>query len=124
MSIDLRSGLVLEVEQPVPPIVNVTQPGPADAVVVPVAGPRGEQGPTGPDGPMGPSGGAYRHTQSSPVLLVQVVHNLTFDPGGVVCVETDGTVIEYAGITHPLPGVTEITFGVLHGHHLLELRTR
>lgn len=111
MSIDLRSGLVLEVEQPVPPIVNVTQPGPADTVVVPVAGPRGEQGPMGPPGSAEVSG-AHAHSQASPAQLVQILHpDLEFRPAGVICMESDGTVVEYESITWPGPGITEITFG-------------
>lgn len=51
-------------------------------------------------------------TQSTPTVLVQVLHGFSFKPAGVVCLEPDGTEIEYQTITHPLPGVTELGFGV------------
>jgi hypothetical protein len=54
----------------------------------------------------------FQHTQSQPVALVQVIHGFSFKPAGVVCLEPDGTEIEYSTITHPLPGVTELLFGV------------
>lgn len=101
MSIDLRNGVVLK----------VIPPGPAETVVVPVAGPRGDQGPMGPPGSADVQG-AYAHTQSAPVLLVQVQHGLDFRPAGVVCVESDGALIEPESITWPAAGITEITFGV------------
>lgn len=99
MPIDLGSGVTVQVEPPTTPT----------SVVVPIAGP---QGPSGPPGPPGDSAGAYLHTQSSPALLVQVQHGLSFKPAGVVCLENDGAVIEYAAITHPAAGITELTFGV------------
>lgn len=71
--------------------------------VVPVAGPRGQVGGTGAM--------AYVYTSVSPSLLHQVQHGLSFKPS-VTCFESDGTQIEPASITHPSPGITEVTFGV------------
>lgn len=54
---------------------------------------------------------AYRHTQSSPAALVQIVHGLSFAPAGVLCTDTLGQLTEPDRITHPLLGVVEVLFG-------------
>lgn len=54
----------------------------------------------------------YRHEWSAPSLLVQVPHGLPFAPGGVLVRESSGALVDPADVTHPLPGITEITFGV------------
>lgn len=53
-------------------------------------GPQGEVGPEGPEGPQGLSGGAYRHIQAVPSAVWTITHNLGFNPGGVVAVDTSG----------------------------------
>lgn len=53
----------------------------------------------------------YRHTQSAPASLVQIVHNLPFRPAGVQCTDLLDQPTEFDRITHPAPGTTEITFG-------------
>jgi len=76
----------------------------------------GVQGPPGPQGPAGPAGDeaglGYVHTQSSPALLVQIQHGFLFKPAGVVAVENDGYSTEWATLSHPATGITELTFGV------------
>lgn len=84
-------------------IVAVSAPGPQ--------GPRGIQGIQGPPGD--PDALGYTYTTSSPAYLHQVQHGLPFKPAGVTCLDTDGAQVEYSDITHPAPGVTEVTFGVL-----------
>ena len=56
--------------------------------------------------------GGFRHTQSTPALVVQIVHGLGFRPAGVRCTDTLTQITEPAQITDPLPGsTTEVTFG-------------
>lgn len=54
---------------------------------------------------------AYTQSVPQPTTFVQVQHGLPFPPAGVQCLETGGDEVEYASLTHPLPGVTEIGFG-------------
>lgn len=89
-----------------PSIVTVVRdPGVVTVAAVGVQGERGEQGPVGGTGLM-----AEEYTSSAPALLHQFNHGLTFKPN-VTCWEA-GDLIEPATITHPAPGVTEVTFGV------------
>lgn len=53
----------------------------------------------------------YRHVQSSPVALVQIVHGLPFRPAGALCVDLLDRLTEPDRITNPLPGITEVLFG-------------
>lgn len=76
----------------------------------------GRQGPPGPRGPQGPPGDSstslgYRHVQSVPAALVQVVHGLSFDPGGWTCVDTSNDIAHPERVTYPLSGVMEFLFG-------------
>lgn len=76
--------------------------------VIPVAGPKGDKGDTGDSSEVL----SYRHTQSEPATLVQVVHGLPYRPAGIICTETDGYQLDYHTVSHPVDGVTEVTFGV------------
>jgi len=83
--------------------------------VVPVAGPEGPRGPAGPSGAETGLAGGYVHTQSSAVGTgqpVQVVHNLSYRPAGIVCKELDGNGIEYDSVTWPTASILEVFFGV------------
>jgi hypothetical protein len=95
-----------------PASLTVTLPGPIGPVAVPVKGP---VGPIGPQGVPGDPGAALAYSQAvtNPTTLVQLNHGLTFKPAGVVCLDTGvpAVVVEYASISYPLPGVTEVTFG-------------
>lgn len=75
----------------------------------------GPQGATGPQGPRGPAGDpdvlGYTYTQPTPALLHQIHHGFLWKPAGIVCQESDGTDVEYASLSHPLTGTTEISFG-------------
>ena len=95
-----------------PPLIAIrTTPPDSTVHVVPVAGP---QGATGPPGDSSTSLG-YVHTQSSPVGAgqpVQVAHNLSFRPAGIVCKELDGRGIEYDAVAWVSTGILEVFFGV------------
>lgn len=54
----------------------------------------------------------YRHEWSTPSLLVQVQHGLPFAPAGVLIRDEQGALVDPGDVTHPLPGITEIRFGV------------
>lgn len=54
----------------------------------------------------------YRHDWSAPSLLVQVPHGLPYAPAGVLIRDSLGAIVDPGDVTHPLPGITEITFGV------------
>lgn len=75
-----------------------------------VYGPDGQWRPAVP-GAVGLPVLGHRHTQTTPVTLVQITHGLTFDPAGVTAVDTQDAVTEHDTISHPLPGVTELTYG-------------
>ncbi|GAA3230740.1 hypothetical protein GCM10017691_23970 [Pseudonocardia petroleophila] len=91
-------------------------------VLVVEAGPQvildqGRLGPPGPAGPPGPPGDseatlAFVHPQVVPVLTVQILHGLVFQPAGVICIDSQGDVVEFGTITYPQVGVVELTFGV------------
>lgn len=55
--------------------------------------------------------GAFTKTVDAPTTLVQVVHGLTFPPAGVLCIDTQGQIVEPATVSNPASGVTEVTFG-------------
>jgi hypothetical protein len=43
---------------------------------------------------------------------MQIIHDLTYKPAGIICKETDGTIIEPAQIEWPAANIVEITHGV------------
>lgn len=99
MPIDLGSGVTVQVEPPTTPT----------SVVVPIAGPQGPQGPPGDSSEVL----GFQHTQSSPVMLVQIIHNLPYKPAGIVCIATgDAAPLIGWSVAHPAAGITEVTFGV------------
>ncbi|GAA4992624.1 hypothetical protein WHI96_07960 [Pseudonocardia tropica] len=49
---------------------------------------------------------------SAPTSLVQITHDTSWTPAGVLCIDTLDQITEPASITHPQPGVTEVAFGV------------
>lgn len=61
-------------------------------------------------GVSGDGQGGYTHIQSSPVNLMQITHNLPWNPGGIVLVDQDEAIQDFASVSHPFPGVTEIGF--------------
>lgn len=76
MSLDLGAGLVIHIDQPVAPVVQLTPPDPSDTLVVPIGG---------PPGPIGPVGGAgYSHTQATPAASWPVTHGLGRYPQATV----------------------------------------
>ena len=42
---------------------------------------------------------------------MQVLHDLSWSPAGVLCRDTLGQLTEPDDVTYPLPGVTEVRFG-------------
>ena len=107
-----------------PPQVPVLVMGPpiagSDVIVLPVAGRQGMEGPQGAVGPIGPKGPpgddstarSFQQVVSSPSMDLQIIHGLSYKPSGIICTESDGFNMEYDVVTHPMPGVTELTFGV------------
>lgn len=133
MSTEL-GGPPVVLDPPAPPPLLLAAPQQATAVVVPtgpspgrgvasaVVDDNGHLQLTYTDGTTadagfvgGASGGggnvAFAHTVSAPASLVQLLHDLPFAPAGVLCVDTQGQIVEPAAKTDPAPGVTELTFG-------------
>lgn len=79
----------------------------ADVVVVPVTGP------TGPRGPAGDSSEVlgYVYTTSSPAMVHQIHHGLPYKPGGITCLDADGSPLVFFTVTYPAAGITEVAFG-------------
>jgi hypothetical protein len=63
----------------------------------------------------GGGGTGIEKVVSSPTTLVQIVHNLPYKPGGVICIDSLDVITEPDKITHPEAGVTEISFGSMFG---------
>lgn len=95
---------------PAIPRLTMAPPVTPEALVFPVVGPPGPQGPVGDS----MTTVSYQYTQTSPAMLVQIVHNLPFPPAGIVCQDTGvpALTVEYATVTYPLSGVIELTFGL------------
>lgn len=99
------------------PVPSITMDPPASEVrVVPTKGPPGPVGPQGPEGPQGPAGDAtglgFVWTQSSPAETLLINHQFFFKPAGILCIESDGGVLEYDTVSYPQTGYIELTFGV------------
>jgi hypothetical protein len=91
----------------------VMAPPPAGntVTVLPIPGPVGADGPQGEPGD--PGGAlAFVYTTSSPAMTHQIIHGLPFKPAGIVCQDTDGATFIGWTVTHPAPGITEVSFGV------------
>jgi hypothetical protein len=101
-------GTPVQVVPPSVPVFTAPPPSPPQLTVVPVQGPQGIQGPPGVD--VGAEGG-FVQVVSSPTSEVQVIHGLIFKPAGIICQESDGTIVEYAAVSYPVSGVVEIMFG-------------
>jgi hypothetical protein len=43
--------------------------------------------------------------------LVQINHNLPFQPAGVMCIDNNGVTTDFGAIAYPMSGTCEITFG-------------
>lgn len=97
----------VQVSPPSLPSVEMAPPGPPSTVLVPVAGPRGIQGPAGDETGLG-----FVWTQSSPAQLLLIHHHFLFQPAGILCIESDGGVLEYDTVFYPQTGYIELTFGV------------
>jgi hypothetical protein len=83
-------------------------PTTSTAVVLPIAGP------IGPQGPPGDSSAALSFATSvTNQSLVQMNHGLPFKPAGILCLDTNtpALTVEYATVSHPSTGITELTFG-------------
>lgn len=88
------------------PVFQVLPPAPSQLTVVPV------QGPVGPQGPPGDTAQTLAFTTTvTNQALVQVNHGLAFKPGGIICIDTNGVLIDYGAISYPAVGIVEITFG-------------
>jgi len=48
---------------------------------------------------------------NSAVGLVQIHHGLPFRPAGITCLDSIGRTVEYDTVSHPVAGITEVTFG-------------
>lgn len=82
--------------------------------VLPVGGPPGPAGPQGIPGAAGDAGGSLAFSVTATnQTLVQLNHGLTFKPAGIVCLDTatPANSVEYATISYPAAGITELTFG-------------
>ncbi len=89
--------------------VSVRPPAPANVVVIPQAGPQGERGPAGDSS----EALSFTHTQTVPVQLVQIHHNLPYEPAGVSCLASGDTVpLLGVSVTYPSTGIVELGFGV------------
>lgn len=79
--------------------------------VMPIPGP---VGPRGPQGIPGDPGAALAFVQnvSPSMTTVLINHGLTFQPAGVLCLDTAGDTILGATITYPQSGWIELEFGV------------
>jgi hypothetical protein len=122
----LATGVTVRVEPPGVPALRMAPPTSTTVTVLPVPGPPGPKGDPGDSDVTNliavvaanqaavaalqnePRG--FVATISQPAQLVQVVHGLPFLPAGVRCRDPQG-LVEPADITHPAPGVTEVTFG-------------
>jgi hypothetical protein len=54
----------------------------------------------------------YVHPQSSSTQNVQIVHNLSFYPAGIIAIDNNGDGLEYDHVAYPAPGIIEIFFKV------------
>lgn len=95
------------VDPPGFPTITVDEPTAPVGVLVPV------QGPVGPHGPPGDAASSmgYVHTQISPASIVMVNHGLVFRPSAPLCIDTEGSIIDYDQISYPTVGIMEINFG-------------
>ena len=99
---------VVEVDTGPDAVIDVTAGSPVQVIDVVDTGPPGPPGPPGGPGPQGPrgDGNAYAHTQSIPATVWTITHNLTYDPGGVLVIDTDGYMRDGFGIQILTPGVS------------------
>jgi hypothetical protein len=79
--------------------------------VLPVLGPPGPQGLQGVPGD--PGGALASSVTVTNQTLVQINHGLPFKPAGIICLDTatPANPVEYATISYPVAGITELTFG-------------
>lgn len=96
---------IVTVSPPMIPQLVMAPPIAGDTVtVLPVVGPKGDTGGTGEMG--------YVYSSSAPAMVHQIRHNLTFKPGGITCLDTDGSSLLGFSVSHPMLGITEVSFGV------------
>lgn len=109
-------SVAVEVEPPgipsavlTPPVPGLVTECPASGLVaVPVQGPQGAQGPAGDSA----AALAFTYTTSSPAMVHQIHHGLSFKPAGIVAQDADGTTFIGWTVTYPAPGITEVSFGI------------
>jgi hypothetical protein len=105
MSLELPGETIVSAPQ-VPTLVMA--PPVTSIAVVPV------QGSVGPQGPPGDTAQtlAFVHTQTQPATLVQIIHNLAFNPSGIVCLESGGSPpLIGVSVSYPTLGIIELSFG-------------
>lgn len=54
---------------------------------------------------------AFVHTQNAPANPISIHHDMTFDPAGIVCLDTFGVQVDQEKVAYPVQGVIEIYFG-------------
>lgn len=111
MPITLIPDIVVTVDPPPIPTIQVSPPAAPSVTLVPVVGPPGPQGPAGTSGVS--TNASCVWPQSTPTYLVQVVHNLGFYPAGITAIDTAGDAVEFANVVYPSTSITEVSFDVL-----------
>lgn len=101
----LAHGGVVRVTPPTVPSALIPGPTTPGVLVVPVVGP------TGPRGPAGDASGlSYHHVQTAATEEWTIVHNLGFNPAGIIAHDSIGDIIEPAEITWPDIHTTVMTY--------------
>lgn len=58
----------------------------------------------------GGAAGAYGQSVTNQ-SLVQLNHGLSYQPAGVICIDSQGNTVDFGAISYPMSGTCEITFG-------------
>lgn len=80
----------------------------AQVVTLPIQGPPGPKGDTGDS----TSTLGYVYTTSNPAMVHQIHHGLPFAPGGITCLDSDGSPLIGFTVVQVATGITEVGFGV------------
>jgi hypothetical protein len=102
----LADGTQVEVIPPSPPRIGMAAPAPANVLVVPARGERGEQGPPGDSS----ATLSYHHTQITTSDTWTINHNLGYNPAGIVIRDSSNSLIECDNIAWPNVNTVVITF--------------
>jgi hypothetical protein len=95
MPIILTPNVVVTIDPPPTPTIQVSPPDPPSVTVVPVVGPPGPQGPPGTG-----VNASFLHNQLAADDQWTVTHNLGFTPAGVLVKDSVGAIIEPADVQH------------------------